>query len=221
MSTFRCIYCGKSIPGGVGLRCAGCNNEKAGQKEYDKEFRYADEIEPHVAETMRRLEEESFITSSSNQTREEFRRQFEKNVAARKQHQFPMQDELQVNREGRILHMNEFITRLRSTGLYAWYSDKGGMARTLGLYVSHNDKQKYIGFVQVPFMQEYEELHFDRYNVPLGSKRRGWRTVLLKLIENGVLTEQQAHEAFGEPQTGPVSRRYREYLQFIRSTPRS
>lgn len=190
-------------------------------KKYDQEFAYSDEIEPHVADLMKRVEEESTVAASSSQSREEYLRLFENNAAIRKEYKWPNQDELKLQRTGRVLHMNEFLTKLKGAGLNCWYSDKGGMAKTLGLYVSVNDQHKYIGFVQVPFMQEYEELYFDRYDVPLGPKRRGWRTILLKLVEQRILTETQAHAAFGEPNSGVVSRRYKEYLQHIRRAPTS
>ena len=204
-------------------------------KTYDDEFKYDDgkygekyyenlDIDSRTAEVMRRVEEESELATSSQQTREEYLRLFEKNVNARRDSRFPNQEELKMSREGQILHMNEFLSRLKRCGLNCWYSEKGGMAKTLGLYVGHDKTAKcnheygmphYVCYVQVPFMQEYEELHFDRYNIPLGSKRRGWRTVLLKLIEQGILTVDKVNEIFGKPATGPVSRRYNEYLNFI------
>lgn len=193
---------------------------------YDGEYRAASDIDSRVGEIMRRVEEESDIVKSSQETREEFFRLHEKNAAARREHQFPNQEELKRAREGMILHMNEFLSRLRRCGLNAWYGEKGGMKGTTGLYVGHDKTAKcsheigdphYVGFVQVPFMQEYEELNFDQYNVPLGSKRRGWRTVLLRLIEQGLLTAAKADEVFGIPATGPVSRRYNEYLSYLRT----
>lgn len=193
---------------------------------HDGEYRKADDIESRTAEIMRRVEEESDVVKSSQQSREEFFRLFEKNAGSRRQHQFPNQEELKLQREGRILHMNEFLARLKRCGLNCWYSEKGGMPKTLGMYVGHDKTSRcshefgaphYVGFVQVPFMQEYEELNFDQYNVPLGSKRRGWRTVLLRLIEQRLLTVEKADEIFGKPATGPVSRRYLEYISFLRS----
>jgi hypothetical protein len=162
---------------------------------------------------------------------DEYHKWHETNVGSRKEFRFAQQDEFKLQREGRILHMNNFMGMLRDCGLNAWYTEKGGMPKTLGLYVGHfgllpacKDKHKngqphYICFVQVPFMQEYEELFFDQYDVPLGVKRRGWRTVLLRLIETGLLTESKAHEIFGQPSSGIVSRRYREYLHYLRNKP--
>lgn len=195
-------------------------------KQYDDEFAYSSDLEPRVADIMRRVEEESDIVKSSQQSKEEYLRLFEQNAANRKEYQFPNQEELKLQREGRIFHMNEFLSRLKRCGLNCWYSEKGGMPGTVGLYVGHDKTARcshefgephYVGFCQVPFMQEYEELRFDQYNVPLGSKRRGWRTLLLKIVEQGLVPVSKLDEIFGAPATGPVSRRYKEYLNFLKN----
>ncbi len=200
-------------------------------EKYDDEFRYADEIEPRVGEIMQRVENGPRHTQTSSQNQEEFLRLFEANADARKEYRWTHQEEFKTRREGRILHMNKFMGMLRDCGVSAWYTEKGGMPKTLGLYVHHGgmksgcfgkherDEPHYVCFVQVPLMQEYEEVFFDRYDVPLGVKRRGWRTVLLRLIEAGLLSEKKAHEIFGEPASGPVSRRYQQYLHFLRNKP--
>lgn len=186
---------------------------------YDDEFDYCDELKPQIAQIMRDVENGPRVERSSQQTWEEYFRLHEGNVDARKKYRWENQDEFKQQRTGRILHMNAFLEKLRSTGLNTWYTDKGGMPGTLGLFASKNGKSKYVCFVQVPFMQEYEEVYFDEFDVPLGPKRRGWRTVLLELIRQKFVTEAEAHQAFGEPATGPVSRRYREFLKYIRSLP--
>ena len=235
----NCIYCGSQIPPDIGLRCFKCNTPAKAKKgfqytssDYDKEFAYdADTIEPNVARIME-AQEQRTVSQSSTQAKEEFHRLYEQNVAGRKQYRFDKQEELQMRREGKILHMNEFLYRLRKalpegSGWRAWFTDKGGMANTLGFYVLHTGlfsgcthprgTPHYVGFAQVPFMQEFEELHFDHYNVPLGIKRRGYRTILLKLIESGVFSEKALHEVFKEPLGDVISRRYLAYLQFLRN----
>lgn len=204
---------------------------KASYEKYDDEFHWADENDPVLAAEIKEYESREKHENNDSQTKEEFHRLYEGNIESRKQYRFANQDELKIQREGRILHMNKFMELLRSAGLNSWYTNKGGMARTLGLYIQHegtktsctheNGKPHYVGFVQVPFMQEYEELHFDRYDVPLGIKRRGWRTILLKLREQNLLTEPEINKVFGEPASGPVSRRYRQYMQYLRSKPQS
>lgn len=181
-------------------------------KSYDKEFEYAPEIEAQVPELLKTT---PIAEHSSQQTWEEYFRLHEENVEMRKKYRWEQQDEFKGQREGRRLHMNEFLRLLKCAGLNAWYTEKGGMPKTLGLFVDG----KYVCFVQVPIMQEYEEVHFDRYDVPLGCKRRGWRTALLRLIEAGMLTEDKAVEHFGHPASGAVSRRYNHYLKYLRSLP--
>jgi hypothetical protein len=195
---------------------------------YDDEFKYDESIESRIPELMAQMENER-VESNSSQSAEEYWRLYEANVEARKAHRWQQQDEFKMRREGRILHMNEFLRLLRSAGLNAWYTDRGGMPGTLGLFVAHSgyypscghkrNEPHYVAFVQVPLMQEYEELYFDRYDIPLGSKRRGWRTVLLRLIDQRLLTEEKAHEIFGKPDVNVVSRRYLHFLQYLRNRP--
>lgn len=198
-------------------------------EKYDDEFRYADELEPNIGEIMKSVEEGPRSTHTGSQTMEEYHRLHEMNVESKKQYRWEQQEEFKMHREGRILHMNKFLGMLKEAGLNAWYTTKGGMAGTLGLFIAHsgirtgcshvNGAPHYICFVQVPLMQEYEEMFFDEHDVPLGVKRRGWRTVLLRLIETGFLTEAKAHEIFGEPASGPASRRYRQSLHYLRNKP--
>lgn len=194
---------------------------------YDDEFSYASDFDPKLAAEIKEYESREKHETTDSRTKEEYYRLFEGNVESRKQYRFAHQDEFKLHREGRILHMNKFLGMLKDTGVDAWYNTKGGMPKTLGLNVLHagtydackheSGEPHYVCFVQVPFMQEYEEMHFDRYDVPLGSKRRGWRTVLLNLVMQGVLTEAQAHEVFGAPDNNIVSRRYREQMKFFRN----
>lgn len=224
-----CIYCGTSIPAGVGVRCKKCDSPSS-TKSYDRELMYDPDIfgtnEERVPELMAEAAANQWKTTG-NETKEEAQRLFESNVDARRRFRWSMQDEFKSAREGRILHMNSFLSMVKAaTNLEAWYTDRGALPKTLGLFVSHGGIKKscqhepgqphYVCFVQVPFMQEYEELFFDQYDVPLGSKRRGWRTVLLRLIEQQLCSEEKAHEVFGHPASGPVSRRYRETLKDYR-----
>ena len=196
-------------------------------KDYDDEFRYADEIEANLSRMMQEIENGPRV-SGTTRMKEEAYRQHEMNVAMREESRFPNQEELKERRTGRILHMNEFATKLKDAGINVWYGNHEGMPGTTGMYfghdgyltekcLEHGKKPHYIGFIQVPFMQEFEELNFDAYNVPLGPKRRGWRTLGLRMIEQKIISEQKFHELFGEPPSGIVSRRYREYLQYLRS----
>lgn len=198
---------------------------KPSWKSYDDEFDL--NLDPKTAAEVEAYEKGDRYETTGSQTKEEYYKWFEKNKNSRREHRFANQEELQLHREGTILHMNEFMRRLKSTGVNAWYTEKGGMIGTLGLYLSHeglkltctheSGQPHYVGFVQVPFMQEFEELHFDRYDVPLGPKRRGWRTVLMRLREQGILTETQIDEAFGKPVESIISNRYLGFMKYQRN----
>lgn len=203
---------------------------------YDDEFHWADEKDPILAAEVKAYMEGPRHEHTSSQNVEEYHRLHEENVGARKKFRFFQQDEFKKQREGRILSMSEFLRMLRQAGsmvwgadFSAWYNDRGAQPRTVGLNICHPGllsecKHKagephYVGFVQVPLMQEFEELYFDAHDVPLNSKRRGWRTVLLKIIHDGILTEEKAHAVFGAPE-GAVSELYRAQLWAHRNLPR-
>ena len=76
--------------------------------------------------------------------------------------------------------------------------------------------QRTITSLQYPYSQEYSLMRFNDHNVPTKEKFRGWRTVLLVLILQGVLTEEEAHNAFGRPR-GPASEFYQMQLQVQRN----
>lgn len=184
-------------------------------------------IPADVAKEIEQYETGNRYVDSGELSKEEYARLHEENTERRKAFRWPKQEELAAKRVGKILHMNSLILKLRLAGVKAWYTEKGGAPGMLGLYVAHEGKfpsckhergeQHYVGAVQVPYMQEYEELYFDAYDVPLGSRRRGWRTILLYLIEQRILTSKQADDIFGPPATGTVSRRYREYVKYLLS----
>lgn len=74
----------------------------------------------------------------------------------------------------------------------------------------------YVCGVQVGLMHEYSSMWFDQHGLPLNEKWRGWRTVLLRLIQLGYVTESQADATFGSAE-GIASRRYREQLFCFRN----
>jgi len=56
---------------------------------------------------------------------------------------------------------------------------------------------KCITSLQYPRGPEWSVMRFDKFNVPTVEKYRGWRTALLALIQNEVLTEEEVERAFG------------------------
>ena len=122
-------------------------------------------------------------------------------------------------RRGELMFCLDFVDKLNSI-LPAYLSGKviKGLS---GLYVFMPDVKgghwHYVCGVQASMMHEYSVIHVDSHGLPLNEKKRGWRTVLLRLIQNSFITEEDAHRVFGEPTSGPVSRRYREQIYYWRN----
>lgn len=64
---------------------------------------------------------------------------------------------------------------------------------------------------------EWSLLYFDEMDVPIRERYRGWRTALLVLITNDVVTEEEAEQAFGPVVENEASELYRETLQSYRA----
>ena len=112
----------------------------------------------------------------------------------------------------------DFIHKLRSNGVRCFTVDNG-MSGTVALWAANklSDETIYIAYLQIPAMYEWSVLRLDRHGLPAGEDFRGWRTVLAQLIVKDVLSEQKAHEIFGKPTDGLVSRRYRSTLYDFRN----
>lgn len=80
----------------------------------------------------------------------------------------------------------------------------GGMAQYSGVSIANGN------------MPEWTKLRLDRWGVPTSEQYRGWRAVLLGLIQRGHITETQANETFGKP-SGPRSRPWYRTLFAIRN----
>lgn len=170
--------------------------------------------------------------TTSSQNVEELMRQQEMSKEMVKEYKMYKQDELldTPERVGRVMHCLEFLRLLETirpaylsanirkglTGLAVWHP-KDVVDEESG-EVKRVDWQ-YVCGVQVGFMHEYSSFHFDKRGLPLNEKWRGWRTVLLRLIQLGHITEEQERQVFGEA-TGVASRRHREQLFCFRNRKR-
>jgi hypothetical protein len=149
--------------------------------------------------------------------------QKEKSTEFVKDYRWYKQDELRDSPErvGRIMHCLEFLDLLNKIRpAYLSANIRKGLS---GLAVYHpteiDGKEvewQYVCGVQVGYMHEYSSMHFDSHGLPLNEKWRGWRTVLLRLIQLGHITEEQALKVFGEP-TEAGARRYKEQLYYWRN----
>jgi hypothetical protein len=113
----------------------------------------------------------------------------------------------------------DFIDKLRQSGIQCYTIDNGYPPSTVALWAFKpgTDHVVPVCYLQVPAMYEWSVLRLDHRGLPNGEAYRGWRTVEVPLIEKGIVSEQEAHEIFGRPVDGPVSRRFRQSLYWFRN----
>lgn len=109
----------------------------------------------------------------------------------------------QERTEGRMW-LHDFVVQGR-VGISAWVYQKN-----IGKRV-----RKCVTSLQYPVGPEWSVLRFDEYNVPTVEKYRGWRTALLMLMMEDVITEEEVNRAFPLV-LNPASDFYRLQVQEIR-----
>ena len=89
-------------------------------------------------------------------------------------------------------------------------------------WVNRNGKTsaQYITYLQYPRGPEWSLMNFDNFDVPTYERYRGWRTALLRLMQERLVTEDEADRAFGAVTHNEASELYLEQLDEIRKTRR-
>jgi hypothetical protein len=77
---------------------------------------------------------------------------------------------------------------------------------------------QYITYMQYPRGPEWSLMRFDSFDVPTYERYRGWRTALLRLIQEELVTEAEVDRAFGPVQENEASQLYLEQLEDFRKT---
>lgn len=153
---------------------------------------------------------------------EEFQRVREDSIAMSLEYKLGDQEDL-TNRAARMVNpmsTRDFIAKLRANDIKCFTVDNGFPPQTVALWCMpprQNQRARYICYMQIPAMYEWSVLKEDQYGKPMGEDFRGWRTVLIQLIEKDILTEQQAHQIFGHPSNNPVFSRYHQSLWEVRN----
>lgn len=108
-------------------------------------------------------------------------------------------------RLGRAMHCSELLLRLQRL-VPTLFVKEGGIYGDLALYeVADSPQAKwdgknfhYLGFISYDTLPEYSRYEFDEArDVMIRESERGWRTVLLRFIRAGLLTEDQCIHEFG------------------------
>ncbi|SRR6266566_5993939 len=147
----------------------------------------------------------------------------DKEVSDKMAYRYKMDDqELLINelaRKVNPIRTRDFIEKLRNHGIKCYTIDNGYPPSTVALWAFKpgTDHVVPVCYLQVPAMYEWSVLRLDKRGLPNGEAYRGWRTVEVQLIEKGIVSEARAHEIFGHPVDGPVSRRFRKNLFWYRN----
>ncbi|MGH7747788.1 MAG: hypothetical protein ACREQ5_23965 [Candidatus Dormibacteria bacterium] len=197
-------------------------NAEAPWQSYDREMDPSRHWSPRMKAAVEEYSKHRHEKSSSAGL-EEVMRQNELSTQSVKEYRFFRQAEDQLTdekqRRGELMFCLNFVEKLNEI-LPAYLSSKVILGLS-GLYVMTPDVKgghwHYCCGVQASMMNEYSIIHVDSHGLPLNEKKRGWRTVLLRLITNSFISEEDAHRVFGEPTSGPISRRYREQLYWFRN----
>lgn len=129
----------------------------------------------------------------------------------------PDQDEMKKNRTGRVMDASLFLQKLLHV-CPNLYVTQGGIVGDLALYVTSGVAKpewagltfKYLGYVTLGIMPEFSKYEFDPLrDVMIRATEMGWRSVLIRFVENNILTEEQCLKEFGHPSGGENSLWYK------------
>lgn len=121
-------------------------------------------------------------------------------------------------RIGRVMAHSEFITLLNKTGVKFFYRQHPHKDKLTLLWQPNCQSDLQVAcWVQYGQMPELSIMNFDQYGAPLAERRRGWRTPLLQIILQGIITEEKANEIFGLPRQDKAFDRYNSLLYGIRN----
>jgi len=124
-------------------------------------------------------------------------------------------------RLGQPLHFAEVIRRVVQLNPSLWAEDSIGCPGNVGFYrrrtpteLNPCDKEFLVAFPK-DVLPEYSIIETDAADLPV-KERRGWRTVLLRLLQQKALTIEQVSSAFDEA-SGESSARWRFYLHSLQN----
>jgi hypothetical protein len=130
------------------------------------------------------------------------------------------QDELKddASRIGRPMRHADFLSVLQKL-VPNLYVTEGRIQGHLAVFRTYPGPQShlegrdfsYLFYMDEGILPEFSQYIFDPVtDVPIKESKRGWRTVLLRLVKAGLLTEDVCNKVFGRPEGMPANRWHRE-----------
>lgn len=99
-------------------------------------------------------------------------------------------------RRGEVLHSSEFIYRVLELNPQIVVRHQINFEDDWGFYVGILNRLIYLSGFHNGWLTEFSYTFVDKKDLPT-EERRGWRTVLLRLIAKGILTWEQVVGEFG------------------------
>jgi len=193
---------------------------------------------PRVIEALRRLEQEKREARTSQEAIEKSQILFEMNEMSSQQNQWDGQNrwlgkQNEEMRIGLILSPFDFLHRLervigpgrvmlnsyavlKRVAILAPDRTPPPLILVPGAAAPRKDGLRQVATLQYPCGTEWMVMRFDEYGVPTTAKYLGWRTALLSLIREQIISEKEAHQAFPLG-SGPAAGWYKEQLFLFRS----
>lgn len=137
----------------------------------------------------------------------------------------PDQDFLRDKRPGRPMECSTFLQKLHHVYPELYITPGAitvnGAIADIAMYATSGVKRpefagndfKYMGYVTLGMMPEYSEYEFSERDVLLRATQIGWRSALIRFVENNILTEKQCDQEFGPPSGGVNSLWYKKLQQ--------
>jgi hypothetical protein len=118
---------------------------------------------------------------------------------------------------GKLMHRNEFMRLLQILRPDAQFNDFAVIGRRgLNFFDPSIGRSFFATTVQDGVMIEWSQMRVDAHGVPTNERYRGWRAVLMVLIEKDIISEEECAKVFGQP-TGPRANRWFRMLYMRRN----
>src|SRR6185437_10579243 len=103
-----------------------------------------------------------------------------------------------VKRAGQWMHSSELVFRVQKLNPCVYVQQQINYPEQWGFYVDVQSALQYVSGFQKGWLREYTAMLVDERNLMAGDPLRGWRAVLLKLLEKGILRWEQVYREFGD-----------------------
>jgi hypothetical protein len=118
-------------------------------------------------------------------------------------------------RAGQWMHSSELVFKVQNLNPCIYVQQQINYPDQWGFYVDVQSRLQYVSGFQKGWLREFTAILVDDRNLMLGDELRGWRAVLLKLLEKGILRWEQVHKTFGDAE-GANTHRWRNYTRIYR-----